>query len=114
MFYGVGSMAEYAVIPAREVAPIPKGLGLAEAAGLNGNGQTAALMIKNAEVKRGSRLFVNGASGGVGTLLVQIAKAEGAYVVATGSGGSVKLVKDLGADEVGLWFPTLQWQLTHC
>jgi NADPH:quinone reductase-like Zn-dependent oxidoreductase len=45
-------------------------------------------------------VFVNGGSGGVGTLVVQIAKAEGAYVVATGSEENAKLVKSLGADEV--------------
>jgi NADPH:quinone reductase-like Zn-dependent oxidoreductase len=99
---GVGSMAEYVVVPANSVSPLPKaeGFGLAEAAGLNGNGQTAVLMLKNARVTKGSRVFVNGGSGGVGTLVVQIAKAEGAYVVATGSVQSAEMVKSLGADEV--------------
>jgi NADPH:quinone reductase-like Zn-dependent oxidoreductase len=100
MLRGEGTMAEYIVLPAKDVMPLPKGLDLAEAAALNGNGQTAALMVKNGKVKKGSRVFINGGSGGVGTLLVQIAKAEGAYVVATGSGENEKLVKELGADEV--------------
>jgi NADPH:quinone reductase-like Zn-dependent oxidoreductase len=100
---GRGSMAEYVVVPASEVAVLPDaaGFGLAEGAALNGNGQTAALMVRNAGIKAGDRVFVNGGSGGVGTLAVQIAKAEGAYVVATGSGESAELVKTLGADEVG-------------
>jgi NADPH:quinone reductase-like Zn-dependent oxidoreductase len=104
--YGAGSMAEYTVLPAICVAPVPKAkaFGLAEAAALNGNGQTAALMVKNAGIKQGSRVFVNGGSGGVGTLAVQIAKAEGAYVIATGSGPNVDLVKRLGADEVCLGY----------
>jgi NADPH:quinone reductase-like Zn-dependent oxidoreductase len=100
---GKGSLAEYVVVPASEVAVLPDaaaGFGLVEGAALNGNGQTAALMVQNAEIKKGSRVFVNGGSGGVGTLAVQIAKAEGAYVVATASGGNAKLVKSLGADEV--------------
>jgi NADPH:quinone reductase-like Zn-dependent oxidoreductase len=102
--YGAGSMAEYALVPANHVAHVPKhkAFGLAEAAALNGNGQTAALMVRNAGIGAGSRVFVNGGSGGVGTLVVQIAKAEGAYVVATGSGANADLVKRLGADEVGL------------
>jgi NADPH:quinone reductase-like Zn-dependent oxidoreductase len=96
-------MAEYVLVPADMVIPVPdvKGFGLVEAAALNGNGQTAVLMMKNGNVKKGNRIFINGGSGGVGTLLIQIAKAEGVYVVATGSGEeNVKLVKDLGADEV--------------
>jgi NADPH:quinone reductase-like Zn-dependent oxidoreductase len=99
---GKGSLAEYVLVPASEVAVLPNaaGFGLAEGAALNGNGQTAALMVQNAGIKKGSRVFVNGGSGGVGTLAVQIAKAEGAYVVATGSGESAELVKSLGADEV--------------
>jgi NADPH:quinone reductase-like Zn-dependent oxidoreductase len=103
VLYGKGSMAEYVSVPADMVVPVPdvKGFGLVEAAALNGNGQTAALMMKNANVKKGGRIFINGGSGGVGTLLIQIAKSEGAYVVATGSGEeNSKLVKDLGADEV--------------
>jgi NADPH:quinone reductase-like Zn-dependent oxidoreductase len=106
ILYGAGSMAEYAVVPADQVARVPKAkaFGLAEAAALNGNGQTAALMVKNAGIKKGSRVFVNGGSGGVGTLAVQIAKAEGAYVIATGSGDNANLVRRLGADDVGLRF----------
>jgi NADPH:quinone reductase-like Zn-dependent oxidoreductase len=102
MLYGKGSLAEYILVPATCVARLPKaeGFGFAEAAALDGNGQTAALMVKNGGVRKCSRVFVNGGSGGVGTLVVQIAKAEGAYVVATGSGESAELVKSLGADEV--------------
>jgi NADPH:quinone reductase-like Zn-dependent oxidoreductase len=99
---GRGSMAECILVPASEVAVLPEaaGFGLAEGSALNGNGQTALLMVRNAGIKKGSRVFVNGGSGGVGTLAVQIAKAEGAYVVATGSGENAELVKSLGADEV--------------
>jgi NADPH:quinone reductase-like Zn-dependent oxidoreductase len=109
VLYGAGSMAEYAIVPADYLAPVPKAeaFGLAEAAALNGNGQTAALMVKNAGIGKGSKVFVNGGSGGVGTLVVQIAKAEGAYVIATGSGQNADLVRRLGADEVGLRFSSI-------
>ena len=102
VLFGKGTLAEYVLVPAHMVAPLPNttGFDMAEAAALNGNGQTAALMVQNAGIHKGSRVFVNGGSGGVGTLAVQIAKAEGAYVVATGSGESAALVKRLGADEV--------------
>jgi NADPH:quinone reductase-like Zn-dependent oxidoreductase len=102
LLHGRGSMAESVLVPVSEVAVLPQveGFGLAEASALNGNGQTALLMVRNAGVKKGSRVFVNGGSGGVGTLAVQIAKAEGAYVVATGSRENAALVKSLGADEV--------------
>jgi NADPH:quinone reductase-like Zn-dependent oxidoreductase len=117
MLYGHGALAEYVLVPAICIALVPKapGFGLAEAAALNGNGQTAALMVKNGGVRQGSRVFVNGGSGGVGTLAVQIAKAKGAYVVATGSGDSAALVKSLGADEVRfpLHFETEFPHLTH-
>jgi NADPH:quinone reductase-like Zn-dependent oxidoreductase len=101
---GKGSLAEYVLVPATAVAVLPDvaGFGFAEGAALDGNGHTAALMVQNAGIKKGSKVFVNGGSGGVGTLAVQIAKAEGAYVVATGSGENVELVKSLGADEVRL------------
>jgi NADPH:quinone reductase-like Zn-dependent oxidoreductase len=113
---GSGSMAEYVVVSANCVSPLPEaeGFGLAEAAGLNGNGQTAVLMLKNGRVGQGSKVFVNGGSSGVGTLLIQIAKAQGAYVVATGSVQSANMVKSLGADEVSrtpisLKFPQMQF-----
>jgi NADPH:quinone reductase-like Zn-dependent oxidoreductase len=110
---GKGSMAEYVVVPASEVALLPaaEGFGLAEASGLNGNGQTAVLMIRNAKVGKGSRVFVNGGSGGVGSLVVQIAKTKGAYVVATGSGENAALVKELGADEVCVLGPI--YEVSH-
>ena len=89
ILYGKGTLAEYVSISSICVAPLPKaaGFGMAEGAALNGNGQVVALMMKNGRVQKGDRVFVNGESGGFGTLVVQIAKAKGAYVVARASGG---------------------------
>ncbi|KAE9389806.1 NAD(P)-binding protein [Gymnopus androsaceus JB14] len=83
---GAGALAEYIVVSASSVAVIPPSMGFVEASGLGG--------------AAGDRLLVNGGSGGVGTMVIQIAKARGAYVIATCSGRNIDLVKSLGADEV--------------
>ncbi|KAJ7457039.1 hypothetical protein FB451DRAFT_1510606, partial [Mycena latifolia] len=97
---GAGTLAEYFVIPAESVALVPPSLDWPEASGLAGGGQTAFNMLLETTLRAGTRVLVNGASGGVGTMVVQLAKAQGAYVVATCSGANAELVKSLGADEV--------------
>lgn len=78
----------------------PSNLSFAEAASIPLAGLTAyTVLIKQGGIKAGSRVLVNGSSGGVGVMAVQIAKAVGAYVVATCSEQSASLVKGLGADE---------------
>lgn len=98
---GRGSLAEYIEVPASKVALVPKSLALRDAAGALGvAGQTAWLVLKEAGVKKGDRVLVNGASGGVGSVLVQVAKAKGAVVYGVCSGANAEFVKGLGADEV--------------
>ncbi|KAJ7658498.1 hypothetical protein B0H17DRAFT_1171879 [Mycena rosella] len=97
---GAGTLAEYFIIPAESVALVPPAMGWAEAAGLAGGGQTAINMLRETTLRAGTRVLVNGASGGVGTMVVQLAKSQGAYVVATCSGANTALVRSLGADEV--------------
>ncbi|KAJ7805888.1 hypothetical protein B0H14DRAFT_2457442 [Mycena olivaceomarginata] len=97
---GNGTLAEYFVVPAESVARMPPAMDWPEAAGLAGGGQTAVNMLLGANLRDGTRVLVNGGSGGVGTMVVQLAKAHGAYVVATCSGANEELVKSLGADEV--------------
>ncbi|KAJ7092475.1 hypothetical protein B0H15DRAFT_777523 [Mycena belliarum] len=97
---GAGTLAEYFVIPAESVALVPDTMRWPEAAGLAGGGQTAFNMLIETTLRPGTRVLVNGASGGVGTMVVQLAKAQGAYIVATCSGANVDLVKSLGADQV--------------
>lgn len=104
----VGSLAEYVVVPESLVAVVPEGLGLREASGLGIVGQTAVIAHKEAtELKKGSRVLVNGASGGLGAMMVQIAKGRGAWVVGICSGGNDEFVRGLGADEV--CFPIPVW-----
>ena len=97
---GGGTLAEYVIVPADLVAVKPANVGFAEAAGSSSVGQTALNMIKKAGVKAGDRVLVNGASGGVGTMVVQAAKVSGLEVVATCSDANAEMVKGLGADRV--------------
>lgn len=102
---GLGSLAEYAVVSEETAAfsRVPGGVTMEEAAGIQCTGQTAVAMCEKAGLKGGERVLVNGASGGVGTMVLQVAKAMGAKeVVAVCSGKNAEFVKGLGADEVCL------------
>lgn len=100
---GRGSLAEYVEVPAAKVARTPKDIHPRDAAGALGiAGQTAWLILKEAPIGPGDRVLVNGASGGVGSVLVQVAKAKGAEVYGVCSGGNAEFVKGLGAAEVWL------------
>ena len=97
---GKGTLAEYLIVDSSIIAPKPSTLSSAEASGLGVTGQTVAIMMDAAKIKSGDRVLVNGASGGVGTLAVQIAKGIGAHVTATCSEAGMELVQRLGADEM--------------
>ena len=99
---GRGSLAEYVVVPAELVAPWPRGVAGSAAAGLGVVGQTAAIALREAGLMAGDRVLVNGASGGLGNMLVQLSKGHGAYVVGVCSAENEALVRRLGADEVSL------------
>jgi NADPH:quinone reductase-like Zn-dependent oxidoreductase len=95
-----GAFAEYVVVPARLIAPRPRNLSFEEAA--VAPWAVAALQgLRDAgRLQAGQKLLINGASGGVGTWAVQIAKAMGASVTAVCSTRNVDMVRALGADEV--------------
>jgi NADPH:quinone reductase-like Zn-dependent oxidoreductase len=96
-----GASAEYVLAPAESLAPAPTSIPLADAAALPLVGLTAwQALFDHAELKPGQRLLVSGAGGAVGGYAVQLAKAAGAYVIATGSPRSSEHVKAAGADEV--------------
>jgi NADPH:quinone reductase-like Zn-dependent oxidoreductase len=98
---GTGTLAEFISVPAEVVAVKPERLNAAQAVGLGIAGQTAALVMREAGDVQGKKVLVNGASGGVGTILLQILKAKGAVVTAVCSASNEDVVKGLGADEVG-------------
>ena len=97
-----GSYAEYAVVPAWQLVPIPEKLDFNSAAATMLQGMTAHYLTHSTfEVKPGHTCIVHAAAGGVGLLLVQIAKKAGARVIATvGSDLKAALAKQAGADHV--------------
>ncbi|NES14899.1 MULTISPECIES: NAD(P)-dependent alcohol dehydrogenase [Micromonospora] len=96
-----GAFAEYACVPETSVAPKPANLTPQQAAALPLAGITALMGLRDVgRVEPGHRVLINGASGGVGTLAVQLAKALGASVTAVCSTRNVDLVRSLGADHV--------------
>ncbi|ETS75012.1 hypothetical protein PFICI_13496 [Pestalotiopsis fici W106-1] len=100
ILWGAGTLAEYVQVPAELVALKPPNLTTEQALGCGIAGQTAVMVMREADAVDGLRVLVNGASGGVGTILVQILKAKGAHVVGVCSKRNEDLVKRLGADEV--------------
>lgn len=94
-----GAFAEYVVVPALRLAPKPRNLSFEEAAATPW-AVTALQGLRAGGLAAGQKLLINGASGGVGTWAVQIAKALGAEVTAVCSTRNVEMVRALGADEV--------------
>ena len=97
-----GAFAEYVkVTQGKALVPKPANLTFAQAAGVPVAAVTALQALRDkAQVKPGQKVLVNGASGGVGTFAVQIAKALGAEVTGVCSTRNVELVRSLGADHV--------------
>lgn len=96
-----GAYAEYVAIREDELAHKPKTISHIEAASLPLAGIAAwEAIIATAGITAGQRVLIHAASGGVGSIAVQLAKSRGAYVIATTSERNIPLVKSLGADEV--------------
>ena len=97
-----GALAEYvAVREDRALAFKPENISFAEAAAVPVAAITALQAVRDkAAVRPGQKVLVNGASGGVGTFAVQIAKAYGAEVTGVSSTRNVELVRSIGADQV--------------
>lgn len=100
-FPGDGSYAEYCVGKATQFAIKPQSLDFTQAAGVPLAAMTAWTgMFADGDLRSGQRILIQGASGAVGGLAVQFAKAKGAYVIGMASTDSLEYVIQLGADEV--------------
>lgn len=97
---GFGAYAQYVCVPEKAVAFMPSNLSFEEAGVLAESSVVALTGLRQGKIAAGKKVLINGASGGIGTYAVQIAKALGAEVTGVCSGKNVELVKSLGADYV--------------
>lgn len=96
-----GAQAEYCVVSPNALAPKPKSLKHPEAAVVPISALTAwQALFEKGQLERKQRVLIHGASGGVGTFAVQLARWRGAHVTATASAASMDFVRALGADVV--------------
>ncbi|MCX6046308.1 MAG: medium chain dehydrogenase/reductase family protein, partial [Chloroflexi bacterium] len=95
----IGGWADYIVLPAIDLVPVPDGLEAVDAETAGVNGVTAWQMLHDlAKVRAGQTILVHGATGGVGVLLVQLARLAGARVIGTASPAKHDKVRALGAE----------------
>lgn len=97
---GTGTFAEYAVAESDEIASLPSGLDATQAAAIPLAAATALQCLESGARTAGTTILVNGASGGVGTYAVQIARTMGLRVTAVVSPRHIELAKRLGAEKV--------------
>ena len=104
----LGSYAEYAIVPAAKLAPLPANIDAKSAAALMLQGMTAHYLTHSTyDLKKGETALIHAAAGGVGLLLTQIAKLRGANVIGTVSTeAKAQLAKEAGADHVILYTQT--------
>jgi len=96
-----GAFAEYACTAESNLLPKPSNLRFEQAAAVGDSASTALAAVRDqGRVQPGQRVLINGASGGVGTFAVQIAKSFGANVTGVSSTTNIDLVRSLGADQV--------------
>ncbi|MFJ1864893.1 NAD(P)-dependent alcohol dehydrogenase [Streptomyces sp. NPDC088097] len=96
----LGSMAEYVAVHPRQLSTAPDNVTLAQAVSLLAGGTTGLTALRDkAGLRPGERLLVRGASGGVGSVAVQLGKLLGAHVTALAGAGNLDFVRGLGADE---------------
>jgi NADPH2:quinone reductase len=106
---GRGGYAERAVAPAPRLIDVPDGMALRAAVALLADGRTALSLVQLAALRPGETVLVEAAAGGVGSLLVQLARNAGARVVALAGGErKLTLVRELGAD-VGIDYREGDW-----
>ncbi|WP_026341328.1 zinc-binding dehydrogenase [Actinomadura atramentaria] len=98
---GFGGNAEFAVADQAQLVAVPDAVPLTDAAALLNDGSTALGLVDNAKIRPGEHVLVEAAAGGLGSLLVQLARAAGAHVVgAASSEEKLELARKLGAETV--------------
>jgi NADPH:quinone reductase-like Zn-dependent oxidoreductase len=95
-----GTLAEYVAVEARNLAPLPGDVDFTVGASLPISGLTAWQgLFEHGRLRAGQSVLVHGAAGGVGSLVIQLAREAGAYVIATGRAADRQTALDLGARE---------------
>ena len=97
---GFGAYAEFAVAPEKALALKPANLSFEEAAAIPTAGCTALQALRKGRIERAQRVLINGASGGVGTFAVQIARSFGTDVTAVCSTRNIEMAQSIGANRV--------------
>jgi NADPH:quinone reductase-like Zn-dependent oxidoreductase len=95
-----GAYAEFVLVNAGSLAPRPTSISAEAGAAIALVGQTATQMLELSKIRAGQTLLILGASGGVGSLAVQLAKNTGVHVIATARESKAAAVKQLGAERV--------------
>ena len=96
----LGCYAEYVIVKENELSRKPNNLDFENAASIPMGALTSwQAIFETAKLKSGQKILIHAASGGVGSMAVQLAKAKGAYVIGTASASNKDFVKNLGADE---------------
>jgi NADPH:quinone reductase-like Zn-dependent oxidoreductase len=100
--FDTGALAEYALIKAasKRLARKPDYLDFAHAAAIPQAGLTASTILRAAGISAGQKVLIIGATGGIGLFASQLAKAQGARVIATAKAGDADYIRGLGADEI--------------
>lgn len=100
-WFAEGATAEFCIAKPADLALTPSSLSPIEAAATPIGALTAWQGLHDrAKLQKGERVLIHGGAGAVGLFAVQLAKLQGAYVIATASGTNIDLVKQLGADEM--------------